>query len=165
MPPAGLPPSRAAGTQYGVAAEVLASQAGSPPPGPAFDPQAMHKRCPSCGQRYAESFSNCPADGTLLVVADDLVGTILSGAYRIVRVLGEGAMARVYEAHHVRMGGKRFAIKALHPEIARVPDMVARFKREAEAAASIDSRYVIGVYDVDREIGRASCRERVCNDV
>jgi len=148
MAPAGLPPSRAAGTQYGIAADVLSSQARAP--APAFDPTAIHKLCPTCGQRYAESFANCPADGTRLVAADDLVGMTLSGAYRIVRVLGEGAMARVYEAQHVRMGGKRFAIKALHPEIAGHPDIVARFKREAEAAASIESPHVIGVYDVDR---------------
>ena len=80
---------------------------------------------------------------------DDLVGATLCDTYQIDRVLGEGGMGRVYLARHTRIQRKRFAIKTLHPEYLRRPDLVARFQREAEAAAAIQSEHVVGVYDVD----------------
>jgi serine/threonine-protein kinase len=65
-------------------------------------------------------------------------------------------MGRVYEARHTRISGKRFAIKMLHPEFARQPEVLSRFQREAEAAATIDSPHVVDVFDVDRTAdGRA----------
>ncbi|MBW2456914.1 MAG: protein kinase [Deltaproteobacteria bacterium] len=79
---------------------------------------------------------------------DDLVGTTLSDTYAVSRILGEGGMGRVYEAQHTRIASKRFAVKALHPEFARRKDVIARFQREVEAAASITSPHVVGVYDV-----------------
>jgi len=81
---------------------------------------------------------------------DALVGTTLSGSYKVLRVIGEGGMGRVYEAQHTRIAGKRFAIKLLHPEFARQPGVLARFQREAEASAAISHPNVMGVYDVDR---------------
>ncbi|MBK9258534.1 MAG: serine/threonine protein kinase [Polyangiaceae bacterium] len=81
---------------------------------------------------------------------DALVGTTLSGNYKVLRVIGEGGMGRVYEAQHTRIAGKRFAIKLLHAEFARQPGILARFQREAEASASISHPNVVGVYDVDR---------------
>jgi serine/threonine-protein kinase len=79
---------------------------------------------------------------------DRLVGTVLSNTYRVVRILGEGGMGRVYEARHTRIANKSFAVKALHPEFARRKDVLERFQREVEAAASISSPYVVGVFDV-----------------
>ncbi len=83
-------------------------------------------------------------------VKDELVGTTLSGNYKVLRVIGEGGMGRVYEAQHTRIAGKRFAVKLLHAEYARQPGILARFQREAEASASIAHPNVVGVYDVDR---------------
>jgi serine/threonine-protein kinase len=80
---------------------------------------------------------------------DELVNKTL-GSYHIVRVLGEGGMGRVYEARHMRIEKKRFAIKVLHPELARNQEIIQRFQREAEAAATISHPNVVGVYDVDR---------------
>jgi serine/threonine-protein kinase len=77
-----------------------------------------------------------------------LLGTTLGDAYRIVRMIGEGGMGRVYEARHTRLGNKRFAVKMLHAEYARQPDVVARFQREAEAASGITHPNVVDVYDV-----------------
>jgi serine/threonine-protein kinase len=79
---------------------------------------------------------------------DALIGTTLSNTYEVLRILGEGGMGRVYEAQHNRIAGKRFAVKALHPEFARRKDVLVRFQREVEAAASINSPHVVGVYDV-----------------
>lgn len=81
---------------------------------------------------------------------DALVGTVLCGNYKVLRIIGEGGMGRVYEAQHTRIAGKRFAIKLLHPEFARQPGVLARFQREAEASAAISHPNVVGVYDVDR---------------
>jgi len=81
---------------------------------------------------------------------DPLVGTELSGTYQVLRILGEGGMGRVYEAQHTRISGKRYAIKALHPEFARRQDVLTRFQREVEAAASIESPFVVGVFDVGK---------------
>ena len=118
--------------------------------------RSMPKVCPSCGVRYPAEFKVCPRDAIVLdesdddVLRDELVGKTLNDTYTVVRVVGEGGMGRVYEARHTRIGTKRFAIKMLHPEFARQPQVISRFQREAEAAASITSRHVVDVYDVDR---------------
>jgi serine/threonine-protein kinase len=120
------------------------------------------KVCPTCGLRYPAEFKVCPRDATELGDAqeagetDDMVGKTIAATYTIARVLGEGGMGRVYEARHTRIGGKRFAIKMLHPEFTRQPEVLSRFQREAEAAATIDSPHVVDVFDVDRTAdGRA----------
>lgn len=78
---------------------------------------------------------------------DDLLGATLRDTYGIRRVLGEGGMGRVYEAHHTRIQGKRFAIKVLRAEMAYSPEVRTRFQREADAAASIEHPNVIAVHD------------------
>ena len=71
---------------------------------------------------------------------------LLSGRYRIEAPLGEGAMGQVYEAEHVMMK-KRVAIKILRRELTENDEMVARFQREAQAAASLDSPHVCQATD------------------
>ena len=78
--------------------------------------------------------------------ASVLVGRILQDRYRIDVVLGEGGMGAVYQAEHLLMH-KRVAIKVLHPELTRVPEVVARFEREAMAAAHIDHPNVAAATD------------------
>lgn len=80
---------------------------------------------------------------------DPLVGKTLNETYVVEGVLGEGGMGRVYRAHHTRIERKKYAIKLLRPEFTRNADVVARFQREAEAAACISHPNVVGVYDVD----------------
>lgn len=80
---------------------------------------------------------------------DPLVGKTLNSTYVVESVLGEGGMGRVYRAHHTRIERKKYAIKVLRPEFTRNADVVARFRREAEAAACISHDNVVGVYDVD----------------
>ncbi len=88
---------------------------------------------------------------TILAEAQDaLIGQTLNDTYAVERVLGEGGMGRVYLARHTRIAQKRIAVKVLHPEYKRNPEMLARFQREAEAAASICHPNVVAVYDVDR---------------
>ncbi len=71
---------------------------------------------------------------------------LLSGRYRIQAPLGEGAMGQVYQAEHVLMK-KRVAIKVLRRELTENDEMVARFQREAQAAASLDSPHVCQATD------------------
>ncbi|MBL9024216.1 MAG: serine/threonine protein kinase [Myxococcales bacterium] len=115
----------------------------------------LPKFCPECLIRYPAEFRVCPKDASELLDAenedhDELVGRTLSDTYAIVRAIGEGGMGRVYEARHTRIGTKRFALKMLHPEYARQAEVLSRFQREAEAAASIRSPYVGDVYDIGR---------------
>src|SRR5438552_6685987 len=78
--------------------------------------------------------------------AASLVGRVLSERYRIESVLGEGGMGAVYLAQHVLMR-KRLAVKVRHPEMTRMPEMVARFEREAMAAAHIEHPNVAAATD------------------
>ena len=75
-----------------------------------------------------------------------LIGSVISGRYRIDALLGEGGMGAVYEAEHTHMR-KRLAVKVLHPEMSRLPEVVARFEREALAAAHIDHPNVAAATD------------------
>src|SRR5262249_26390312 len=82
------------------------------------------------------------------------VGQILRGKYRIKRVLGEGGMGVVVRATHLRLD-RDVAIKMLRPERADDPRFVARFAREARAAARLGGEHVAQVLDVDESEGGA----------
>ena len=75
-----------------------------------------------------------------------LVGVVLGGRYRVERLIGEGGMGAVYQAEHMHMR-KRLAVKVLHPEMSRLPEVVARFEREAMAAAHIEHPNVAAATD------------------
>ena len=114
------------------------------------------KHCSTCGTYYPADFLVCPKDATSLrsddegADVDSLVGMVLSDTYHIHRMVGEGGMARVYEARHVRLPERRLAIKILHPEFARDLEVVQRFQREAESSSAINHPNVIDVFDVSR---------------
>jgi len=74
-------------------------------------------------------------------------GTLIEGKYSIGRVIGTGAVGVVYEARNVELD-ETVALKCLKPEVLSDEVMVARFAREAKAAAAIKSEYVATVHDV-----------------
>ena len=74
-------------------------------------------------------------------------GNVLNGRYLIEEQLGSGGMGSVYAARHVKLG-TRLAIKVLLPELLSDPDAVARFAREARAAAKIADENVVRILDV-----------------
>ncbi len=78
--------------------------------------------------------------------AVSLLGTTIGGRYRLDSVLGEGGMGTVYGAEHLLMR-KRVALKVLHPDMSRQPDVVARFEREAMAAGHIDHPNIAAATD------------------
>jgi eukaryotic-like serine/threonine-protein kinase len=83
-----------------------------------------------------------------------LASTILVGKYRVMREIGRGGMAAVYEAVHLTLG-KKVAVKVLASELAASTIVIERFFREARAAASVKSPYIVDIYDSGRlEDGR-----------
>jgi serine/threonine protein kinase len=75
-----------------------------------------------------------------------LIGRVLADRYRVERLLGSGGMGSVYRAEHVLMK-KAVALKVLHREMTYHPEVVARFEREAVAAARIDHPNVAAAMD------------------
>src|SRR5690606_15766067 len=69
---------------------------------------------------------------------------------------GQGGMARLYEAEHLRVDA-RYAIKVIHDELSREPDLLARFEREAHAAGRIRSDHVVRLVDVLRTQDERPC--------
>ena len=108
--------------------------------------------CGICGAAYRTEFARCPNDGGELVLSDvdPLVGKALGDHYVIEELIGEGAMGRVYRAHHHRLTGRRFAVKVMLGDLAVDPEMRMRFAREAEATSRLDHPGVVGVHDFGR---------------
>jgi serine/threonine protein kinase len=77
---------------------------------------------------------------------DSRVGLVLSDRYRIDALIDSGGMGHVYVGEHVLMH-KRVAIKILHRELSSIPEFVARFEREARAAANIGNEHVVAATD------------------
>jgi eukaryotic-like serine/threonine-protein kinase len=109
---------------------------------------------PGMAQQSSQSAAAFPASTNIVTAAmaahgpgeDPLLGRTLLDRYRIVKKLGEGGMGSVYSATHVALE-KSVAIKILHGEYARKPDLVERFMQEAKAASRINHENVIDISD------------------
>ncbi|MFF3832419.1 Stk1 family PASTA domain-containing Ser/Thr kinase [Streptomyces sp. NPDC002458] len=74
----------------------------------------------------------------------------LGGRYELGSVLGRGGMAEVYLAHDTRLG-RTVAVKTLRADLARDPSFQARFRREAQSAASLNHPAIVAVYDTGED--------------
>jgi len=74
------------------------------------------------------------------------------GDFEIVELIGRGGMGEVYRARDTRLK-RDVAIKVLPAGLARDPDRIARFEREARAAGALNHPNIVAVYDVGREEG------------
>ena len=74
------------------------------------------------------------------------VGTVLEGAYRITRLIGEGGMGAVYEAVQLRLN-KLVAIKLMARDLAANREALARFHREAEITSHLGHPHLVNVID------------------
>jgi serine/threonine protein kinase len=80
------------------------------------------------------------------------VGQVFAG-YRILRVLGAGAMGTVYLAGHPRLP-REDALKVLPAELTANPEYRAQFVREAELAAGLSHPNIVGIYDRGEQDGQ-----------
>jgi serine/threonine-protein kinase len=73
-------------------------------------------------------------------------GQVISDRYRLIRLLGKGGMGSVWLAEHTTLKNE-IAIKLIDSELGTMPQMRARFLREAQLAARIKSAHVVQVHD------------------
>jgi len=82
------------------------------------------------------------------------IGQVVADRYRIVRLLGRGGMGAIFEAEHTELR-RLVALKVLLPRLAGDVDAVARFFREARAAAAIGHPGIVQVFDLGSRDGVA----------
>jgi serine/threonine-protein kinase len=73
-------------------------------------------------------------------------GTVLAGRYRLLKLLGEGSMGAVWRAEHLSLRAP-VAVKVLDESIAKHSVALARFMREAQAAAALSSLHIVQIHD------------------
>ncbi|HZJ66952.1 MAG TPA: serine/threonine-protein kinase, partial [Kofleriaceae bacterium] len=78
------------------------------------------------------------------------VGTLV-GAYRVLQLIGEGGMGRVWLVEHTMLG-RRAAIKMLHPALSARPEVVTRFFNEARAATAISDAGIVQIFDFGHHV-------------
>lgn len=79
-----------------------------------------------------------------------MIGRVLSGRYEIIERVGGGGMAFVYRARDVLLN-RTVAIKVLSPHYTSDEDFVRKFRREAQAAASLSNPNIVGIFDVGQD--------------
>ena len=109
------------------------------------------KECPKCETCFPDAVAVCPQDGTATRFA--LPGPqLVADRYLLESRLGRGAMGQVYLAKDKKFETRRVAVKTVRQDILNSQDMqegeaIARFEREAQAAASIQHPNTVSVTD------------------
>ena len=110
------------------------------PPGRGVGP-AQARRCLSCGGCYDGAVLFCPKDGTPTEptqanLADNYLGRVIAGEFRVERMLGKCSMAKVFLAQQLGLE-RPVALKILHRELLRDDSATARLRREATIGAQL----------------------------
>ena len=79
-----------------------------------------------------------------------MIDRVFGGRYRLIERIGIGGMAEVYRATDEVLG-RTVAVKLMLPQYAADPTFAARFKQEAQAAANLQSPYIVNIYDWGRD--------------
>lgn len=121
--------------------------------------------CPRCGAALSPSASSaglCPACLLLTALSDpnDLEETASStllpgtqvGPFRIVRLLGRGGMATVYEAVEGQLE-RSVALKVLPPEFLHGPTFARRFEQEARVVAKLEHTHIVPIFATGIDAG------------
>jgi len=108
--------------------------------------------CPNCGSDLA--FSDKDLTQTIAGDIRDLSpGDVFGKRYEIIRELGRGGMGIVYLAQDKKLK-RSVALKLLPIGLSHLPEIKARFLREAQAAAGLDHPHICTVYESDEADGR-----------
>src|ERR671913_2113399 len=109
------------------------------------------RECPRCECCFEDDVEICPQDQAK--TKHTLPGApLMAGRYLLEKRLGRGAMGQVYLARDQNLVTRQVAVKTVHPDILSDEDMqegeaIARFEREARAAASIQHPNIVDVTD------------------
>jgi serine/threonine-protein kinase len=109
------------------------------------------KECPKCELCFPDDAGSCPHDQSELRAS--LPGSqVLADRYLIEKRIGRGAMGQVYLARDTKFETRRVAVKTVRQDILNSEDLqegeaIARFGREAQAAASIQHPNTVSVTD------------------
>ncbi|MEM1418085.1 MAG: protein kinase [Myxococcota bacterium] len=115
----------------------------------------MARVCERCGYENTDEAKFCLQCGAMLEQQapaaedqDPLIGKIIMGRYRVLRLLGEGGMGKVFLAEQ-KMGTatRKVAIKTLHSELSGDPQLVARFHRECETVIELHHPNTVQFFD------------------
>ena len=101
--------------------------------------------CPACARCFGPEARRCEADGTPLTEPRSFPHRVLD-RYALTRVLGEGGMGTVFEAHDEKLD-RVVAVKIVKPEHFRNPTVRRRFVEEAHAIAAIRHPNVVDLFD------------------
>ncbi len=84
--------------------------------------------------------------------SSQMIGTVLSGRYRLEAKLGSGGMSTVYLARDSTLD-RQVAVKVMHREMSEQPDQLERFRQEARAVAKLSHPNVVAVIDAGEDGG------------
>lgn len=107
------------------------------------------KQCTVCLTLFGDDQKFCGQDGAALAdfnPVDPLIGHVVGGSFRLVKLLGSGGFGAVYSATHERLP-MRVAVKILHGHRALDPELVSRFRLEVEAEALLTHPNIVRVLD------------------
>ncbi|HSU26657.1 MAG TPA: serine/threonine-protein kinase, partial [Pyrinomonadaceae bacterium] len=109
------------------------------------------RECPKCELCFGDEVGVCPYDQSTTKIALD-GPQLLAERYLLERRLGRGAMGQVYLAADKKFSTRRVAVKTVRPDILSSDNLaegeaIARFEREAQAAASIQHPHTVSVTD------------------
>ncbi|MDT2285655.1 hypothetical protein P7H17_05490 [Paenibacillus larvae] len=79
-----------------------------------------------------------------------MIGKTLGGRYEVIEQIGGGGMALVYKCLDLLLN-RKVAIKVLRSQFVHDEEFIRRFRREAQAAASLSHLNVVSIYDVGQE--------------
>jgi eukaryotic-like serine/threonine-protein kinase len=84
--------------------------------------------------------------------SSQMIGTVLSGRYKLEAKLGSGGMSTVYLARDATLD-RSVAVKVMHREMSEQPDQLERFRQEARAVAKLSHPNVVAVIDAGEDGG------------
>ena len=90
-----------------------------------------------------------PSEQDALESYDPFIGRVIDDRYRVIEPIGSGGMGTVYLAEHVLVR-RKVALKLLHTALSARSEAVARFHREAVAAAAVGNPHIVDVLDMGR---------------